>query len=109
MKGVVRFECVQQRRNMNMPQILVKNNSRVSLRIPVEDKALLVRAVALQQTTLTDFVIRHAVEAAKTLIDQAERFTLSERDSLRVLELLENPPAPNAKLMKAAHALPERP
>ena len=109
MKGVVRFECVQQRRNMNMPQILVKNNSRVSLRIPVEDKALLVRAVALQQTTLTDFVIRHAVEAAKTLIDQAERFMLSERDSLRVLELLENPPAPNAKLMKAAHALPERP
>jgi uncharacterized protein (DUF1778 family) len=94
---------------MYMPQILVKNNSRVSLRIPVEDKALLVRAVALQQTTLTDFVIRHAVEAAKTLIDQAERFTLSERDSLRVLELLENPPAPNAKLMKAAHALPERP
>ena len=92
-----------------MPQILVKNNSRVSLRIPVEDKALLVRAVALQQTTLTDFVIRHAVEAAKTLIDQAERFMLSERDSLCVLELLENPPAPNAKLMKAAHALPERP
>ena len=66
-------------------------------------------AVALQQAALTDFVIRHAVEAAKTLIDQAERFTLSERDSLRVLELLENPPAPNAKLMKAAYALPERP
>jgi uncharacterized protein (DUF1778 family) len=93
---------------MNMPQILDENNSRVSLRIPAEDKALLVRAVALQQTTLTDFVIRHAVEAARTLIDQAERVTLSERDSLRVLELLENPPPPNAKLIKAAHALPDR-
>jgi uncharacterized protein (DUF1778 family) len=90
-----------------MPQNLVKDNSRVSLRIPAKDKALLVRAVALQQTTLTDFVVRHAVEAARTLIDQAERVTLSERDSLRVLELLENPPEPNAKLMKAAHALPE--
>ena len=92
-----------------MPQILVKNNSRVSLRISADDKALLVRAVTLQQTTLTDFVIRHAVEAARNLIDQAERVTLSERDSLRVLELLENPPAPNAKLMKAAYALPDRP
>ncbi len=91
-----------------MPQILVKDNSRVSLRIPAKDKALLVRAVALQQTSLTDFVIRHAVEAAQTVIDQAERFTLSERDSLRVLELLEDPPPPNAKLMKAAYALPER-
>ena len=91
-----------------MPQTLVKNNSRMSLRIQPEDKALLVRAVALQQTSLTDFVIRHAVEAARTLINQAERVALSERDSLRVLDLLENPPAPNEKLMKAAYALSER-
>ena len=91
-----------------MPQNLVENNSRVSLRIPAEDKALLVHAVALKRTSLTDFVIRTAVEAARTVIDQAERVTLSERDSLRVLELLENPPVPNAKLMKASHALPER-
>ena len=91
-----------------MPQILDENNRRVSLRIPPEDKALLVRAVALQRTTLTDFMIRHAVEAARTLIDQAERLKLSERDSRLVLELLENPPAPNAKLLKAARALPDR-
>jgi len=31
---------------------------------------------------------------------------LSERDSLRVLELLENPPPPNEKLLAAARALP---
>jgi uncharacterized protein (DUF1778 family) len=92
-----------------MPQILVKDNSRVSLRIPAKDKALLVRAVALQQTSLTEFVLRHAVEAARTLIDQAERVSLSERDSLRVLELLESPPKPNEKLMKAARGLPEAP
>ena len=91
-----------------MPQILDENNRRVSLRISPEDKALLVRAVALQRTTLTDFMIRHAVEAARTLIDQAEKVKLSERDSRRVLELLENPPAPNAKLLDAARALPER-
>ena len=91
-----------------MPQILDENNRRVSLRIPPEDKALLVRAVALQRTTLTDFMIRHAVEAARTLIDQAEKLKLSERDSRLVLELLENPPAPNAKLLKAARALPDR-
>lgn len=91
-----------------MPQIPVKDNSRMSLRIPANEKLLLMRAVALQQTSLTDFVIRTAVEAAKTVIDQAERVALSERDSLRVLELLEHPPEPNAKLMKAAYALPKR-
>ena len=83
-----------------MPQILVKDNSRVSLRIPAEEKALLVRAVALQKTTLTHFVIRHAVAAAQTVIDQAERVRLTERDSLRVLELLEDPPPPNARLIE---------
>jgi len=91
-----------------MPQIPVKDNTRMSLRIPAEEKALLMRAVALQRTSLTDFVIRTAVEAARTVIDQAERVKLSERDSLRVLELLENPPAPNDRLMKAAQALPDQ-
>ncbi len=91
-----------------MPQIPVKDNTRMSLRIPPEKKALLMRAVALQRTSLTDFVIRTAVEAAQTVVDQAERVTLSERDSLRVLELLENPPAPNDRLMKAAFDLPEQ-
>jgi uncharacterized protein (DUF1778 family) len=91
-----------------MPQMLVKDNSRISLRIPAKEKAMLVRAVTLQETSLTDFVIRHAVAAAKTVIEEAEQVRLSERDSLRVLELLENPPAPNATLMKAADALPKK-
>lgn len=33
---------------------------------------------------------------------RAERIELSERDSLRVLELLENPPRPTPALMAAA-------
>jgi uncharacterized protein (DUF1778 family) len=33
--------------------------------------------------------------------------TLSERDSLRVLNLLEDPPAPNAKLRVAIAAMPK--
>lgn len=79
----------------------------MSLRIPTEEKSLLLRAVALKHTNLTDFVIKSAVEAARSVIDQAERLRLSERDSLRALDLLENPPAPNEKLLAAAHALPK--
>jgi hypothetical protein len=36
---------------------------------------------------------------------QAKQISLSERDSLRVLDALEKPPAPNAKLLAVAHAL----
>ena len=91
-----------------MPRIAVEDNSRMSLRIRAEDKTLLLRAVALQHTDLTDFVVQHALRAAKSVIDEAERVQLSERDSLRVLDLLENPPAPNAKLLAAAQGLSPR-
>ncbi|MEH6875703.1 MAG: DUF1778 domain-containing protein [Candidatus Competibacter sp.] len=89
-----------------MPRAVVENNSRMSLRIRAPDKALLMRAVALENTDITDFVIRNALQAARRVIEQAEHMPLSERDSLRVLALLENPPAPNARLLAAAEALP---
>ena len=89
-----------------MPRVMVEDNSRLSLRIRAQDKAVLMRAVALENTDLTDFVIRTALQVAKTVIEQAERVPLSERDSLRVLAALEQPPAPNALLLAAAEALP---
>ena len=66
-------------------------------------KARLVRAAALRHTDLTDFLTRAALREA----DAAEHVTLSERDSLVVLDLLENPPAPNARLRAAIAAMPK--
>jgi len=80
----------------------------MSLRIRAEEKATLLRAVALKHTDLTDFVLRHALRAAKAVIAEAERVQLSQRDSLRVLDLLEHPPAPNARMLAAARSLPRR-
>ncbi len=92
-----------------MPRIAIEDNSRMSLRIRPDDKALLMRAVAYAHTDLTDFVLRNALRAARAVVAQAEQVVLSERDSLRVLDALENPPAPNAKLLAAARALPAQP
>ena len=39
--------------------------------------------------------------------DKQEQIKLSARDSVRMLNLLENPPEPNNKLMTAALALPK--
>jgi len=80
----------------------------MSMRVRAQDKATLLRAVALEHTDLTGFVLHHALQAAKAIIEEAEHVQLSPRDSLRVLDLLENPPAPNAKLRAAARALPKR-
>jgi len=91
-----------------MPRVAVEDNDRMSMRVRAEEKAMLLRAAALENTDLTDFVLQHALRSAKAVIEEAEHIRLSERDSLRVLEVLENPPRPNAKLRAAARALPKR-
>lgn len=90
-----------------MPQIPVETNDRMSLRIASEEKSLLIRAAAIQHTNLTEFVIRNVLSAVRKIIDESERLELTERDSLHVLDLLDNPPRPNDKLMSAAFALPK--
>jgi uncharacterized protein (DUF1778 family) len=90
-----------------MPRAAVDDNERMNLRLRREEKAALVRAAALKNTNLTDFVLQPALREAKAVIEEAERIQLSERDSLMVLNLLENPPAPNAKLRAAIAALPK--
>ena len=91
-----------------MPRVAVEDNNRMSLRIPAEEKAMLLRAAALKHKDLSEFVREHSVDAAKAVIREEEHISLSRRDSLRVLDLLENPPEPNAKLLSAAKALPNR-
>lgn len=84
------------------------DNDRMSLRIASNEKSLLMRAAAIQHVNLSEFVIRNAVSVAQQVIDEYERMELSERDSMHVLDLLDNPPEPNEKLMAAAFALPKQ-
>lgn len=91
-----------------MPRVVVEDNSRMSLRVRSDEKALLMRAVALENTDLTSFVLQNALRAARSIIDDVEKLRLSERDSMRVLDLLEHPPKPNARLRAAAKALRAR-
>ncbi len=91
-----------------MPQLPLESNERLSLRIASEEKSLLIRAATLQHTHLTEFVTRTVVAAARTIIERNERLELTDRDSFLVMKLLEDPPAPNKKLLAAAFALPKR-
>jgi len=90
-----------------MPRVAVEGSERMNFRVRPEQKAMLMRAAALRNTDLTDFVLQNALHVARAVIEEAERTVLSERDSLLVLNLLENPPAPNAKLRAAIAALPK--
>ncbi len=86
-----------------MPRALT-DSGRIELRLRPEDKATLTRAAALTRLDLTGYILRHVLPQARADISEAEQMVLSERDSLRVLELLENPPAAPDRLVRAATA-----
>ncbi|MCG8273908.1 DUF1778 domain-containing protein [Aquamicrobium sp. NLF2-7] len=78
------------------------------MQIPLSDMARLMRAATLERTSLKEFVLRNALQAADTVIEKAERISLDEEQTRFLLDLLDNPPEPNAKLRSAARALAQR-
>jgi uncharacterized protein (DUF1778 family) len=77
-------------------------DDRIELRATREEKRILAAAAAHERLELTSFIMRTVLPAAREVVDRAERIVLSERDSERVLALLENPPKPAPALLAAA-------
>lgn len=91
-----------------MPRVAAENTTRFPMQIPPAEKARLMRAAALERTSLKDFVLRNALIAAEAVIEKAERISLDETQTRFILDLLDNPPTPNTKLLAAAQALSTR-
>jgi uncharacterized protein (DUF1778 family) len=90
-----------------MARSAVEDNQRLQLRVTPAHKARIARAAAIKQMDLTQFVTGAALREAETIITEAEAVHVSARDFTRILELLDNPPAPNARLKAAIAALPD--
>ncbi len=80
------------------------DSGRIELRLRPEEKAVLTRAAAIERLDLTGYIVRNMLPQAEAVIAREEQLELSERDSLRVLALLENPPAAPARLVRVAKA-----
>lgn len=90
-----------------MPRQAITDTDRMNLRIKPEVKARLMRAAALRHTDLTNFVMQCALREAEAVIAEADVLRATERDFARILDLIENPPKPNARLRTAAAGLPK--
>ena len=77
-------------------------NARLEARITAEQKDLLSRAAALVGRSLTDFVVTSAYETAVRTIREHQAMVLRERDRKLFVGALLKPPAPSARLRKAA-------
>ncbi|HEY5581372.1 MAG TPA: DUF1778 domain-containing protein [Rhodoferax sp.] len=65
----------------------------------VQDK--LQTAADLVGATLNQFVVQAALEKAERLIESESTLMLTRAESLRLLELMENPPPRNEKFLQA--------
>ena len=90
-----------------MARNIVETNQRLQIRMSPAKKARIARAAAIQQVDLTQFVTESALREADAVIERAEHLELTEQEYLQIMELLENPPAPNARLRAAIAALPD--
>ena len=77
-------------------------SARLEARITLEQKELLARAAALLGRSLTDFVITSAYETAARTVREHEAMILGDRERKVFVSALLNPPAPGARLRKAA-------
>ena len=77
-------------------------NDRIELRATNDEKRLIAEAAAHEQLDVTRFIMRNILPVAREVVNRSERIVLTERDSRRVLELLEKPPKPTAALLASA-------
>jgi uncharacterized protein (DUF1778 family) len=83
-------------------------DERIELRASRAQKQTLATAAAYEHLDLTSFVLRAALPAAEEIVARHERLTLSAPDSVRILDLLENPPKPTPALRAAAKRRKQR-
>ncbi|MBZ9851680.1 DUF1778 domain-containing protein [Mesorhizobium sp. CA14] len=90
-----------------MPKIATDKSERFNIRIRPAQKAMIARAAALSNKDMTDFILDKVLPEAEAVIKAVEKIEVSEHDFKRILDLLEHPPKPNARLRAAIAALPD--
>ena len=89
----------QQARKVRKPAAKLE---RLEARITREQKRIIERAAGLRGTSVTDFVVASAQQAATNTIKDYEMMSLSGEAREAFVNALLNPPGPNAAAKRAA-------
>src|SRR5450755_3583016 len=83
---------------MTLPTL---ERGRITARVPQNVQDTLQQAADLLGATLNQFVVQAALSEAQRIIERDRVIHLSSNDAVFLMNLLEKPPAPNARLGKA--------
>jgi uncharacterized protein (DUF1778 family) len=74
--------------------------TRISVRIKPAQKAMIERAARLRHTTLTDFVVDHALHLASQLVGDETQMLMTAAQFKRFCRALDAPPPSNLRAMR---------
>jgi uncharacterized protein (DUF1778 family) len=74
--------------------------TKVQLRMRPLQKSVIARAAELKQTTLTNFMVEHAFEAAQSILADQVHFYLSPEKWDEFVAALDAPPKDNSRLRR---------
>lgn len=87
-----------------MSRVSLDTSRRLMMDIPEPVNTRLLRAAALERKSLRDFMLSKAIEAADLVIENSERVVLSERDTHKLMDLLDNPREANPNMVAVLKA-----
>lgn len=76
-------------------------DTRLHIRCDQEMRRLLDKAAAYAHMSVSEFVLRNAIEQAKSVVQAHESITLSQDDFAAFLDALDTQPQANAALQRA--------
>ena len=83
-------------------------DARLEARVSAAQKSMFQQAATLSGRTLSEFVVASAQDAARRVIAEHASVRLSRDEQLAFVQALLKPPAPNARLKRAAKAYRQR-
>lgn len=78
-----------------------KKTERVVSRVTLENRRTLEQAAAWSGASLNQFIVQAALHEAERVIEKEQIIQLSLRDTADFMAALDNPPAPNERLLGA--------
>ncbi|OGT65049.1 MAG: hypothetical protein A3J38_09875 [Gammaproteobacteria bacterium RIFCSPHIGHO2_12_FULL_45_9] len=77
-----------------------QKETRISMRVDPERKALIVRAARLRHTTVSNFILENAYSVAREIIADETQITMTKEQFAHMCHVLDNPPAANLQKMR---------
>ena len=85
---------------MAKTQTLEPRETRISVRVDPDRKAVIARAARIRHTTISDFVLENAYNAASEVLADEAQVVMTDKQFKHFCRALDNPPPENLAKMK---------